>query len=114
MGELRAGTIIHCHPFHQLTTAVWLRLQFEKELGQPNLKMLALAREQYVKEFVLPACERDVPKGTNIAHIETARSWLHDGGVNGSNSHRRDCHSAASPSRFIRCFNRDADGLSAK
>ena len=32
----------------------------------------------------------------------------------GVSSHRRDCHSDAPPSRFSRCFNRDAEGVSAK
>ena len=29
-------------------------------------------------------------------------------------SHRRDCHSAAPPSTFIRCFNSDGEGVSSK
>ena len=43
-----------------------------------------------------------VPAGANLALSR------------GGDSHRRDCHSAASPSTFSRCFNRDGERASAE
>ena len=35
-----------------------------------------------------------------------------DQAFNGTGDRRRDCHSAAPPSTFSRCFNRDGEGMS--
>lgn len=42
------------------------------------------------------------------------RLWYGGIGPGGQHSHRRDCNSAAAPSSFSRCFNRDEAGVSAK
>ena len=114
------------------TTGLHLAAQYDENAptgrGQESVEWLishGLAVTKYVEKLLVqkvggllpPPPEPAIGAGTGgsaAAQLQSVRSEMRHALSHGWGSRWRDCHSAAPPSPFGRCFNRDANGASAK